>query len=97
VDRGLNARQGSLDAGGAVCKENLEPGGKIERAQATPRRVIGFSSHVQTELAEPRARQGARRDADPSSHKIRGDNCAERNREQFPANISGGMARQLEN
>src|SRR3979490_1146085 len=47
----LNARQGSLDAVEQLCKENLEPGAS-SNGPGNPRRVIGFLSHVQTELAE---------------------------------------------
>ena len=61
----LNARQGSLDAVEQLCKENLEPG--VESiGPGNPRRVIGFLSHVQTELAE-RARAAGCQDVMPRS------------------------------
>jgi len=61
----LNARQGSLDAVEQLCKENLEPG--VESiVPGNPRRVIGFLSHVQTELAE-RARAAGCQDVMPRS------------------------------
>ena len=61
----LNARQGSLDAVEQLCKENLEPGVESNRP-GNPRRVIGFLSHVQTELAE-RARAAGCQDVMPRS------------------------------
>ena len=61
----LNARQGSLDAVEQLCKENLEPGVR-SNGPGNPRRVIGFLSHVQTELAE-RARSAGCQDVMPRS------------------------------
>jgi len=61
----LNARQGSLDAVEQLCKENLEPG-VASTGPGNPRRVIGFLSHVQTELAE-RARAAGCQDVMPRS------------------------------
>lgn len=53
----LNAKQGALDAVEQLCAPN---------GQGTPRRVIAFLSHVQTELAE-RARAAGCRDVMPRS------------------------------
>ena len=61
----LNARQGSLDAVEQLCKENLEPGVE-SNGPGNPRRVIGFLSHAQTELAE-RARAAGCQDVMPRS------------------------------
>jgi len=61
----LNARQGSLDAVEQLCKENLETGVE-SNGPGNPRRVIGFLSHVQTELAE-RARAAGCQDVMPRS------------------------------
>ena len=51
----LNARQGALDAVEQICK-----------APGSPRRVIAFLSHVQTDLAE-RARAAGCQDVMPRS------------------------------
>ena len=61
----LNSRQGSLDAVEQLCKANLEPGVE-SNGPGNPRRVIGFLSHVQTELAE-RARAAGCQDVMPRS------------------------------
>ena len=53
----LNARQGSLDAVEQLCKST---------GAASPRRVIAFLSHVQTELAD-RARAAGCQDVMPRS------------------------------
>ena len=60
----LNARQASLDAVEQLCKEDLP--GTRSNGPGNPRRVIGFLSHVQTELAE-RARAAGCRDVMPRS------------------------------
>jgi len=61
----LHARQASLDAVEQLCKENLETGVE-STGPGNPRRVIGFLSHVQTELAE-RARAAGCQDVMPRS------------------------------
>src|ERR1700719_3416610 len=60
----LNARQGPLDAVEQLCKENLP--GVNSNGPGNSRRVIGFLSHVQTELAE-RARAAGCQDVMPRS------------------------------
>jgi len=60
----LNARQGALNAVEQLCKEDM-PGAR-SNGPANPRRVIGFLSHVQTELAE-RARAAGCQDVMPRS------------------------------
>ena len=60
----LNARQGALNAVEQLCKEDL-PGAK-SNGPGNLRRVIGFLSHVQTELAE-RARAAGCQDVMPRS------------------------------
>ena len=53
----LNAKQGALDAVERICEAN---------GQGSPRRVIAFLSHVQTDLAE-RARRAGCQDVMPRS------------------------------
>ena len=60
----LNARQGALNAVEQLCKEDLP--GVTSNGPGNPRRVIGFLSHVQTELAE-RARAAGCQDVMPRS------------------------------
>jgi DNA-binding NarL/FixJ family response regulator len=60
----LNARQGALNAVEQLCKEDLP--GATSNGPGNPRRVIGFLSHVQTELAE-RARAAGCQDVMPRS------------------------------
>ena len=64
----LNAKQGALDAVERLCASNSAANGAASPAggQGNSRRVIGFLSHVQTDLAE-RARAAGCADVMPRS------------------------------
>jgi DNA-binding NarL/FixJ family response regulator len=59
----LNARQGALEAIAHLCGGN---GQTVAQGQGSPRRVIAFLSHVQTDLAE-RARAAGCQEVMPRS------------------------------